>query len=102
MTLAKSPPVRSRAYLAHVRSLPCAWCQAAPPSEASHHPRRGGGSVGAKCCDLRTIALCHDDHRSMHQTGKLGLMDGDQTRQWAEGAIVDTLRQWVRERVGSK
>ena len=99
--IAKDSPVRSRVYLAWVRARACQWCRARPPSEASHHPKRGHGSIGAKCCDLRTLPLCHECHRSMHQTGKLGLMTGDQTRMWAEEQITETLRSWVRERMGA-
>lgn len=105
MTLASNPrlskdaPVRSRAYLDWIRSLPCCACRRMPPSEASHHPRRGHGSVGAKTCDLRTLPLCSECHREWHQRGCLGLMDGTQTREWVEAALVDVLRQWVRERL---
>lgn len=99
MKLAKDAPIRSRAYLDHVRSLACAWCSRPPPSEASHHPAQGHGSVGAKCCDLRAIPLCHECHASYHQHGAIGrYMSAQATREWVETTIVNLLREWVRER----
>jgi hypothetical protein len=96
MLKTKDSPVRSRRYLDWVRTLPCCWC-GATPSEASHHPKSGGGSVGMKTCDLRTVPLCRQCHEHFHQRGALSGMNGLQTREWVETQITECLRAYLRE-----
>jgi hypothetical protein len=94
----KDKPFRSKVYLAWVRRLPCAWCGRPGPSEASHHPAPGRGSIAMKTCDLRTLPLCHADHELFHASGTIGAMTGEQTRAWAEVRITDHLRAYLREK----
>lgn len=54
---------RSSSHLTWLRTLPCAWCGGAPPSESSHHGRRG---VGIKASDLLAVPLCRDCHARHH------------------------------------
>lgn len=58
-SLRKPHPVRSEAYLAWIRLLPCVICK--KPSEASHH---GSHGLGTKADDLRTLPLCYVHHRT--------------------------------------
>lgn len=97
-SFAKDPPFRSRRYLAFIRSRTCAWCGKRAPSEASHHPRPGGGSMGAKTCDLRTIPLCSSCHHAYHATMTLGEMNREQTEQWTEVQINQCLSAYLREK----
>ncbi len=86
-------PWRSRAYLDYVRSLPCAWCKAMPPSEASHHGKHG---VGSKSPDWNAIPLCAKCHRQeFHGKGRLGAMDRQQTDFWVTAVALKTLGAWV-------
>ena len=75
---------RSKAHLAFVRLLPCSWCGAMGPSEASHHGVHG---TALKSPDTKAIPLCTRCHRAHH--GKEGLpgshMDREQTRDWFVG-----------------
>ena len=79
---------RSSKYLAWLRTLPCAWCGRGPPSEASHHGRRG---IGLKASDLDAIPLCRQCHRHHHgfRFGATPPLPGSPldfpTREWAAG-----------------
>jgi hypothetical protein len=64
-------PVRSRRYLAFVRSHPCCSCGALAPSEAHHW---GPRAVGEKTDDLRTVPLCRRCHDAWH--GPAGTLPG--------------------------
>ena len=60
-------PVRDPAYLAFIRSLPCAVCPRTPPRvEAAHVGRRG---LGQKCSDREAIPLCSLHHQEQHRIG---------------------------------
>lgn len=96
--IAKSPPIRSKLYLAYVREQRCCWCKSSPV-KASHHVKPGHGSVSMKTCDLRALPLCHDCHSQYHRHGKLGSMSGETTRYWAEEQIVECLRGFLRTRL---
>ena len=59
---------RSDAYLAWVRTLPCANCGRYPPSCAHH--RIGHGRVSSmKTSDLEAMPLCNDCHTLLHNQG---------------------------------
>ena len=89
---------RSPSHLAWLRTLPCAWCGRPPPSEASHHGRRG---VGLKSSDLDAVPLCRRCHGHHHGpryagTPPLPLIErrtalavwtwgGAEVREWAAG-----------------
>ena len=63
-------PPRSRAYLAWIRSLPCAICGETRGIEASH---TGPHGIGQKSSDYSAIPLCDKHHRtasdSYHKLG---------------------------------
>ena len=54
-------PVRSRAYLAWIRSLPCLACQTIRNVEAAHV---GPHAMAQKASDLSTVPLCAAHHRA--------------------------------------
>jgi hypothetical protein len=59
---------RSDAYLAWVRTLPCANCGACAPSQAHH--RIGHGRVSTmKTSDLEAMPLCVPCHTLLHNQG---------------------------------
>ena len=77
---------RSPKHLALLRKQPCAWCGRPPPSEASHHGRRG---IGIKASDLDAIPLCRDDHAHHDGVRKAGAGP-------LPGAPVDfPVREWA-------
>ncbi len=59
---------RDEDYLDYIRGLPCTVCK--QPSEPHH---TGGGGMGLKGADYRTIPLCgglQGHHRQCHDIGK--------------------------------
>lgn len=74
-------------FLAHVRTQPCANCEASPPSEAAHVRRvKDGAGVGIKP-QYMAIPLCHECHTDQHAYGE-NVLGG---RQRVE-SLVDTYR----------
>lgn len=76
--LPKVKPIRDRAYLDFIRSLPCMICGKVGV-EAHHQAAKGDGTMGGKPGDDRTLPLCiyhhafggTEDHRgSVHGLGK--------------------------------
>lgn len=64
----KEVTFRSDAYLAWVRTLPCANCRASAPSQAHH--RIGHGRVSTvKTSDLEAMPLCVTCHTLLHNQG---------------------------------
>lgn len=57
--------LHSEAFLEFVRSLPCAGCNAPPPSEAHHWPPKGMG--GAHVDDTKTFPVCGICHKRCHR-----------------------------------
>lgn len=84
-------PARDPGYLAFVRTLPCARCRAAAPSEAHHHAGVGHGAVASKCSDYQTIPLCLECHSAWHRDGCLGHMSHEQTRDYLRDQVIRTL-----------
>ncbi|MGL4401187.1 MAG: hypothetical protein ACRCXD_15050 [Luteolibacter sp.] len=67
--LAKKP-LRSSAYLAFVRTHPCAICKREGDIHA-HHIRLGNAcGIGTKPSDYRTVPLCPQHHHELHQKGE--------------------------------
>jgi len=64
----KIQPVRSRHYLAWIRTKPCAYCGRRYGIQAAHQGL-GEGIMGGKVSDLRCVPLCHDCHRAEHAQG---------------------------------
>lgn len=89
----------SERYRRWVRSLPCAWCGAAPPSEADHHPHRGMG--GGKRDDLLVVPLCTVDHAHRTNTRRLGSMTPEDTERWMERRQIELLTAWIRGEIAA-
>jgi len=70
---AKRKPLRSVAYKAFVRTWPCHVCGARSGVQAAHFAPRGdgGGGMGMKHDDRRTVPQCSECHGYWHQHGTL-------------------------------
>lgn len=79
---------RSKLHLAFVRLLPCSWCKAPGPSEASHHGPHG---MALKSPDTSAIPLCSGCHQGHHSSKGLpdSHMDREQTRDWFVGMALE-------------
>ena len=66
MRFPKEKTARDAKYLAWLRRLPCAFCGAPAPSEASHHGKRG---VGLKASDHEALPACRRCHQRHHDKG---------------------------------
>lgn len=55
-------------HIAFVEAKPCLIC-GRRPSEA-HHVRLGLRTMGKRVCDSKTVPLCPDDHRLLHNSGE--------------------------------
>lgn len=87
------PPVRSRQYLAWLRSLPCSYCRSTKQVEAHHWaPTK---AMARKPSDLDALPLCEDCHRRFHDTGALAPMDPRTTREAFLRAQVRCLQAWI-------
>ncbi len=80
-------PERVPAYLAWLRTQPCAVC-GRMASEASHHPPKMGGTLSRKCSDMRALPLCHSHHMAHHSKPL--------PRDVVEEEIAKHARRWVR------
>jgi hypothetical protein len=58
--------VRSEPYMALVRQLPCAVCDAPGPSDPHHPHGVGYRGSGTKAPDIWCIPLCHPHHMELH------------------------------------
>ena len=80
--------VTDKAYLAFVRTLPCARCGLVGASHAHHAGFRG---LGQKCPDRQTIALDADCHRDWHDcTGLFAGWTRERRAEWSRAAIEVT------------
>jgi len=72
MTLCpKHPRIEDKAYLKHVSELPCIECHTLG-AVAPHHLLKFPGEyrgTGRKLGDNRTIPMCNDHHRALHDVG---------------------------------
>jgi len=64
----KTLPVRSKRYLAFVRTKPCLNCEGWVDIQAAHQ-NFGYGIMGGKVSDLQTIPVCGECHRLEHSVG---------------------------------
>jgi len=60
--------MKSKKYLAWVKSLPCCHCRA-PADDAHHIIGVGMGKMGGKSSDLHAMALCRPCHQQVHADG---------------------------------
>jgi hypothetical protein len=74
-------PARDEPYKAWLRKRPCAFCGRRPPSEVSHHGRRG---VATKASDHEALPACHRCHERHTVAGRahpsLDVLTTDQYR----------------------
>lgn len=60
-------PIRNKAYLNYVASLPCVVTGIEPAGEAHHIIAAGfGGGMGTKASDLFVFPLCREEHMLLH------------------------------------
>lgn len=93
---------RSAAYLAYVRTHPCAFCGQAPPSDP-HHIATGPGEsgMGRKVPDFQTVPLCRTCHDSYHRSdqesplGAVGTLSRSETERLLWGAGYRLLVRWT-------
>lgn len=78
------PPARAPHYLAYIRQLNCCSC-GRPGSEPHHSGPRG---MGQKTDDYRTIPLCFECHRRLHDGGELPID--------LKAKMVDVLVRYLR------
>lgn len=90
MSFFKDKPVRNKAYLKWVASLPCSHC-GAPSDEAHHIIGVGEGGMATKACDLLTMPVCRPCHTEIH----------NHPRHWPEQwhFVAKTLQQAIKEGV---
>lgn len=89
----KRPPLRSRGYLAWVRSQACCNCHRVRNIQAHHHGTRG---ISQKTDDLRAVPLCFDCHQGFHNTGFLpNTVSTQQADLIIAQAQVDLLVRWI-------
>lgn len=88
-----SAPLRSPAYLDHVREHPCCVCGAEGPNDAHHLGPRG---MGTKTDDSRTASLCRAHHDEFHATRRIGGRSIEGTRLLLAEAMVDLLTSWMK------
>ena len=63
-------PIRSKAYLTWVKSLPCCGC-GAPADDAHHAINVGlGGGMGTKASDILSLPVCRGCHDKIHKDVK--------------------------------
>lgn len=62
MPIAKSGSLNCKTWLAFVRRMGCAFCDAPAPSQAHHHPPKGRGVTD----DSKTIPVCVRCHMRCH------------------------------------
>lgn len=70
---AREPRYRSARYLAwchgHLLEQVCPLCRVRAPAALHHYDEPGHKALGAKCSDLRVVALCRECHAAWHQRG---------------------------------
>jgi len=65
----KRPPIRDKAHLKFIASLPCVKC-ANPETCAAHIRTETDGGMGMKPSDSWTVPLCHKCHTEQHNKGE--------------------------------
>ena len=88
------------AYLAHLRTLPCAVCGAYPPCEAAHVRLLSGGGA-LKPHDYHALPYCDQCHGLEHgMNGGIVTLWNTRSREAARGSVFDrdSLREHLRER----
>jgi len=61
--------IRDTKHLVFIRTLPCLRCGSSP-SQACHIRLKGGGGMGMKPGDDKTLPYCHVCHNFQHSVGE--------------------------------
>ncbi len=66
----KPKRIRDAKYLAWIRTRPCIAlnCVEGPPSEPHHVKPKGGGIMGSKVSDRRTVPVCRKHHEAAERS----------------------------------
>lgn len=97
LTIPREEPLRSDAYLAWVRTLPCVQCQVRPCGTA-HHMIDHGRHGQAKESDFLSMPICHQHHMELHA----GVQEWEATFGLQPLHIARTLERAIREGVLSQ
>lgn len=95
LLLPKSPRIELPRHLAYIRTLPCIFCDAPPPSEAAHF-RAGLTGMGTKPHDFYTFPMCFRHHKEQTESklGELGWwLDQLSAR---PDLLVKAIRSWAK------
>lgn len=71
MLIPKEKPIRDKAHLKFISSLPCITCDAPPPVDPSHISRGNGKAMGRKVGDNFTVPQCRKCHSEVHNIGEI-------------------------------
>jgi hypothetical protein len=80
MSLQKEKPVISKPYRMWISLKPCLACppkrphEYFPQSDPHHWQKKGHGTMGGKCSDLRCTPLCHPHHVEYDLIGRDSFM----------------------------
>lgn len=85
-------PVRSDAFKAFVRTKPCMFCGARPPSDPHHVGPHG---IGEKTDDSRTVPCCRKCHDEYHDTRRVKPHSKDATYVMILERQVTLLTEWM-------
>jgi hypothetical protein len=66
----KNRRIRNKKHILWLREMPCAFCKAPPPSEASHIRLLSQSGTGLKPSDNRALPSCHTCHMEAHRIGE--------------------------------
>lgn len=78
---------RDSEHLKFIRGLACCVCKKPPPSDAAHVRIGGGGGMGLKPSDFRTVPLCNKCHATQHSVGEKQFWE---VNGWHDGECVVT------------
>lgn len=91
----REPRIELPRHLAYIRSLPCIFCGAPPPSQAAHF-RAGVTGMGTKPHDFYTFPMCHRHHdeQTKHNQGELAWwLDQLSVR---PDLLIKAIRAWAK------
>ena len=95
----KTKTPRNPKYLEFVRSRACCVCGLKYTVVAHHIRMGGGGGTGIKPSDYRTVPLCDNHHKLLHQMGERSFwMIPDAPN--PENVVLRCLKGYVTEMVG--
>ena len=90
----KQPAFKSNAYLAHVRSFPCAVC-GRPDTEAHHIRFSFNSGTGMKPGDVWAVPLCSAHNREYHDIGARSFKKKYDVDIWRELFLI--AKSWIEK-----